>query len=270
MKISTFLVMITISLIANLFSLSSYASSYDETVLLSNQLRSMFKGSAENYSLGPIEPAADGLGINVEFIFKLKSINANTFNATDRSIGISFTKQIFSTIVCTDNQIIANMQSFVNNGHYLNIIFNDYLGQNVATIKIDNNFCQDNNNRSENSNSLQKQLAQNYYDENFLNQYFIPNLRKSLPKQIIDELSITDVSAGPGSVLTYTLEYTSDTMPTNIEEKANYLLNEIAKEACKNDAVVNLSKKLDRISYIFKFRGETLATQDIQKGCIIY
>jgi hypothetical protein len=216
-----------------------------------------------------IIPNADGNGIDV--LFELNSdVLTLKDNPSYAATYVTMLPDVFLGAFCDDKKVKPNMHKYVNTKNYLNIQINDANDEQLLLLKLTPEYCINYGiNNFDASTAFKKQLKQGYYDENFLNIFYVPLMNKALPSKVNDQLTVTHAVAGPGSKLYIYLSYepkNNETMDVAINN-LNQEIQTIYALTCKNKDSRRLIGMLDEFSWFGSINDKEVTKLTASKTC---
>ena len=173
-------------------------------------------------------------------------------------------------ILCYHNKPKKKFADFVKNDNFLFIKVKNLDVEDYAKVIFNKDFCANMELKDDISSKNDQQIAQGYYDEDYLRTYIAPELNQTLPKNLTNSLVLQKVKVGPGSKLTYTLNLYDENILADDEDLAitkDVILNTFEKTLCQTKNFNSLLQMLLEVEIILVADKKLLASTTMTHTC---
>lgn len=191
--------------------------------------------------------------------------NLTTLDARQRLL-----QKSFAMILCYHNKPKKKFADFVKNDNFLFIKVKNLDVEDYAKVIFNKDFCANMELKDDISSKNDQQIAQGYYDEDYLRTYIAPELNQTLPKNLTNSLVLQKVKVGPGSKLTYTLNLYDKNILADDEDLAitkDVILNTFEKTLCQTKNFNSLLQMLLEVEIILVADKKLLASTTMTHTC---
>lgn len=261
-------IFVTMLLVAALTITACNRYKIDNTDLADDLQRQMPKNINQLHTES-ITPNADKKGVDILFILSKEVLTLKS-NPSYAATYATLIPDGFLGIFCDGKKVKPNMHKYINTNNYINIEIQDEDKQRLIDLKLTPEYCKDYGiHNFDASIAIKKQLKQGFYDEIFLNTYYVPLINKALPNKLSDKITITHAMAGPGSKIYVYLSYKPD--ENESQETAVSNLNReiegIYTLTCKNKNSRRLISMLDEFSWFGQINDKNVTKITASKTC---
>lgn len=234
---------------------------------LAKELKKRLPSEISNMTVSEVTPLMDQKGIAVTLTVDPKHEKDPIF-ASKTSLENMY-PTVAKTTFCNNKSVKYHLSRYINDTNYVIIIINNSKKQELFNYKVTKELCKTNDSGYYNvSKAHEKQEEQGFYDEDYLNHVYIPLMQKNLPTKLTTDLTITKITAGPGSRLSIYLDYTPKSEPKEISiEKLNAVLQSIYSKSCKDPDTRKLISMVKVTTWFGLINGEQATNLTASRTC---
>lgn len=144
-----------------------------------------------------------------------------------------------SGIFCNGKIVNPALRKFINDKNNINLTIIDSSKEKISNLTINPDFCKTNGQENfDITSKINKQLEQGYYDDEFLQKFYVPLMNKDIPNEFSPNFTITKVTSSTGSNLHIYISYKPDDKLSihQATYKLDEMLQNIYSAACRNEA----------------------------------